>query len=85
MNKQQILKKCKKFFYYYNIDIYNNCITFEIFTKEGFNNCYIELEYKNQNEKREIYNLLNDFINCFDFSFKTEFYNKKELENFINC
>ena len=83
MNKKTLLKICEENFYYYDIEVYKNCIVFQIWTKEARKNNYTELEHSNAQEKRENYKLIEKFINTFDFSFKTTFESVQELKKFI--
>lgn len=82
MNKQKTLKAFHANFEYdyINIELYQDKGKKFIHVSNTIN-LHIDMEYKNNEQKRYIYNCMIELFNTFDFSYTLEYYSIESLED----
>ena len=82
--KKDIVKKIKKRFYNYeyNFDFKNKMISIYLYWLNRNTIWTIDIEYKNTQEKKELYDLIYELLD-FDFSYSLEFGSIEELREFV--
>jgi hypothetical protein len=86
MNKEKLKKYIKKYLCkdaIFNIELYDKVVYFSLNSFGNREVCNIEIPYKNRLDKKAIYTSIADLITNFDFSFRVEFTDTKDILKFI--
>jgi hypothetical protein len=88
VSKSDLIKLCKEHFFYYDLSfnkqVNYKSVVFNVWGKDTRQVCCLEIPFKNNIEKNEIYFLIESLIKGFAFDFRVCFESKKEVYKFLN-